>query len=220
MTGRRLCRRTPGICRLEAAGLLKPLRHFRKSESRWYRCLTNFTHLNTAYKVPYQLDYLAWGARNLLELSIWAKYVTVSKENARKLHNDQITDASEVQKGMSNLVREYEPTHPESEELQQQGDVLSEIKAEIGLKEESRHLNIGTIAKEVGVSTLFSNSNGLLSKLVHPTAFSILLDLDQSREAQLRRGLFGLGLGATEDTLKDLIAYFNSVGIDTSLLGA
>lgn len=88
----------------------------------------------------------------------------------------------------------------------------------MGIEEDDRHLNIGTIAKEIGMGEIFYGLNGLLSKLVHPTAFSMMLDLDDLTEVQLREWMFSAGQGFTEDGLKDLIAYFDSVGIDSRLL--
>ncbi len=47
--------------------------------------------------------------------------------------------------------------------------------------------SLRTVAKEVDMAALFYGFNGLLSKLVHPTAFSIMLEMDHARELQLRQ---------------------------------
>ena len=182
------------------------------------RLRTHFRHLSVAYHTPYEPEYIAWAARNLLELAIWAKYATRSKENAKQLHHDQVIDMAELQKGTVGLLHKYEPSHPELATLQQQGEWLKKTKGEMGLEEDGKHLNIGTVAKEVGMAALFYGLNGLLSKLVHPTSFSIMLEMDHTVETQLRSSLFALGQGAAEDALRDLVAYFDSVGIDSRLL--
>ena len=182
------------------------------------RLRTHVRHLSVAYRAQYELEYIAWAARNLLELAVWAKYTTLSNENAKKLSNDQVIDMAELQKGMLSLLNKYEPNHPELATLQEQGEWFKKTKGEMGIEEGSKHLNIGQIAKDVGMGDLFSGFNGLLSKLVHPTSFSIMLALDQSRESQLRQSLFALGQGAAEDALRDLVTHFDSVNIDSSLL--
>jgi hypothetical protein len=210
-------------------GLPRFISHLRESSQLelWHRtvlgcilirCRTHFHHLSIAYRAPYQLEYLSWAARNLLELAIWAKYVTASKENARKLHSDQVTDLAELQKGMLGLLTKYVPMHPELSTLKEQGEWLRQRKGYLGLEEDGRHLNVGTIAREIGMDALFYGLNGLLSKLVHPTSFSIMLDLNRSSEVQLRESLLALGQGSAEDALRELVAYFDSVGIETVLL--
>ena len=182
------------------------------------RLRTHFRHLSIAYRAPYELEYIAWAARNLLEVAIWAKYATTSKENAKKLHDDQIIDMAELQKGTLGLLYKFDPGHPGLATVQEQGEGFKKTTREMGIDEDSKHLNIGNVAKEVGMAALFYGLNGLLSKLVHPTSFSIMLDLDHPREAQFRRSLLALGQGAAHDALKDLVAHFDSVGIDSRLL--
>ncbi len=182
------------------------------------RLRNNVRHLSEACRAPYELEYAAWATRNLLELAVWAKYTTASKENAKRLSDDQVIDMAELQKGMLSLLKKYEPNHTDLATLQEQGEWFKRTKGEMGIDEGSRHLNVGQIAKDVGIGDLFYGFNSMLSKLVHPTSFSIMLDLDANRESQLRRVLFALGQGAAEDSLKDLISHFDSVGIDSSLL--
>ncbi len=67
---------------------------------------------------------------------------------------------------------------------------------------------------------LFYGINGFLSKLVHPTSFSLMLNMDHTRELQLRQALFEIGLGAAEDGLRVLADSFESAGIDSTPLRA
>lgn len=182
------------------------------------RLRNNVRHLSGAFRAPYELEYAAWATRNLLELAVWAKYTTASKESAKRLSDDQVIDMAELQKGMLSLLNKYEPNHTDLATLQEQGEWFKNTKGEMGIDQGSRHLNVGQIAKDVGIGDLFHGFNSMLSKLVHPTSFSIMLDLDANRESHLRRVLCALGQGAAEDSLKDLISHFDSVGIDSSLL--
>lgn len=126
----------------------------------------------------------------------------------------------ELQTGLLGLGLKFNPSQPELETLKVQGDWLRQEKGNLGFAGGEKHLNIGAIAKEVDMAAVFYGFDGLLSKLVHPTSFSIMLNLDHPLETQLRKSLFALGLGGAEDTLRDLIAYFDSVGIDATLLCA
>jgi len=73
------------------------------TEARWYRdlllCLVNSTlreHLNL--KIGYQRStaFLSWACRNLLELSILAKYASLSEKNAKRFVVDRIIDGIEL----------------------------------------------------------------------------------------------------------------------------
>ena len=182
------------------------------------RLRTHFQHLSIAGSAPFDLEYLAWATRNLLELAVWAKYVTTSTENANKLSTDLVIDLAELAKKNLDLLHKHVPAHPKRETLQQQGRWVQEEKDRLGIEENERHLHVGTVAKGIGMGEIFSALNGFLSKLVHPTAFSILLDLDHLTEVQVREWMLFTGHRFAEDGLKDLIAYFDSVGIDSRLL--
>lgn len=182
------------------------------------RCRTHFCHLSLAFKEPYQLEYIAWAARNLLELMIWAKYAGASKGNARKLHTDQATDMEELLKRTAALAQKYTPDHPNLEALKGHEKWIQDMKNEFGLDENAKHLNVGKIASELGLGGLFYNLNPLFSKLVHPTAFAINLDLDAPHEEQFRRMFLALGQGAAEDATRELIVAFDALGIETTLL--
>src|SRR5450756_1934122 len=54
------------------------------------RARINYGHLTRAVQANY--EYLGWCSRNLLELLVWALYVTRSEENARRLFDDYIID--------------------------------------------------------------------------------------------------------------------------------
>jgi hypothetical protein len=182
------------------------------------RLRTNFRHLSTAYRMLYEPEYLAWATRNVFELAIWAKYATSSKENARKLHSDHVIDLAELQKGMAGLLQKYLPDDPALELLKAQEEWLRQTKSELGRGEEETHLNIGAIARDLDMGPVFYGLNRVLSKLVHPTSFSIMLNMDSSTEAQTRRALFALGQTSVGIALQTMVEYFESAGINSSLL--
>src|ERR1035441_10058833 len=103
------------------------------------RLRTHFRHLCIAYRSPHELEYVAWAARNLLELAVWAKYATTSTENAKRLHSDHLIDLAELQAGTLALGLQNSPSQPELETLKNQGDWLRHAKAELGFREDEKH---------------------------------------------------------------------------------
>lgn len=174
----------------------------------------NFGHLCIGSRQPYDLEYIAWASRNLLELLIWAKYVTASTENAERFRQDEIVDFAEWQQATMRLGQNYDSQSNDLGTLEQQGVWLREKKVEEGIDAATKHLNIGTVAKELGMAGIFYGVNAVLSKLVHPTALSIMLETDRDSEERLRAWMRGLGIGAAEDGLSSLVTFCESVGIN------
>ena len=186
------------------------------------RLRTHLRHLSVAGAISNEPEYLAWAVRNLLELAVWAKYVAASAENAKRVSNDSLIDLAEFQGAALRLARKFEPTHSEIAALEQQGQELTHSQAAAGLANDAKHLNIGALAREVGMAAEFYGFNAILSKLVHPTSFSILLPLplDRGPMEQLRLAFLGLGLGATDDALGYAVRCFEGQGLDCTMLRA
>lgn len=177
------------------------------------RVRSNFRHLCIAAETAFDVEYLSWSARNLFELSIWAQYVTASEGNAQRFRHDEIVDFAEWQIAAVNLARKYDPTHDALGTLDTQGEWLREKRNENEIEPDRKHLNIGVVAKEMGMAGLFYGINGFLSKLVHPTALSILLDVDRVREQKLREGVLGVGIGGAEDALRQIVGFCEQCGM-------
>ena len=182
------------------------------------RCRTNFGHLMKAYQRPFDTECLAWATRNLLELAVWAKFATASKANAQRLHDDHLVDLSELQRNILSLGTAHNAKPRDLNTLRCHGQWIDLMKDELGLDPQGKHLNIGSVAKEVGAADVFYSFNGMLSKFVHPTAFSLLLTLDEAMEKELRTMFCAVGQGFTQDTLSALIGFFDGIGLDTELL--
>ena len=182
------------------------------------RLRTHFRHLTVAGSVRNEAEYLAWAARNLLELAVWAKFATASLQNAKRIQDDYVIDLAEMQEPVLRLVGKFEPAHPKREALEQQGEWLPRTKAEMGLPRDSKHLKTGALAREVGMAGEYFALNQVLSKVVHPTSFSILLSLPAEVSEELRSSFFGIGVGATEDALRYLLDYFEAAWLDCGLL--
>ena len=120
----------------------------------------------------------AWSARSLLEAEIWMRYVTASKGNARRFYMDWVNDASELMNKMASN-EEWAASSPYRDLDFKGTDVnaargwISSLRASPELVDDD-YLKVAAVAKELGRGVHFSKFNKLLSKLAHPTAFSVL----------------------------------------------
>ena len=126
---------------------------------------------------------LAFLCRNAMELHIWALYVISSPGAAKRFHQDAYVDAMEMVKlmdkvfkhtpselhpavgsEMSQLIRNFEPILMRD----MVGCSVAELRS-------MKHLQIGAIAEEVGYGPVYEVWNPILSKLVHATAYNVLV---------------------------------------------
>jgi hypothetical protein len=185
------------------------------------RARLNYGHLKGAAGANY--EYLGWCCRNLLELLVWALYVTTSRENARRLFEDYIIDAEHLITNLRALLHIFSAgPHPELdrnlETLAQQESILRQERAQSSLPVDSKYLDVGRIAKEVGMAERFASMNRILSKLAHPTSLSILLVLTPDSDAGLRTFMFRMGLISAKDCLDVVCEYLTSLEVDTALI--
>ncbi len=129
---------------------------------------------------------LAWLARNSLELHIWALYVLKSPECARRFHQDAYVDGIELLKLMHRALKEVPEGIQRKLGWESQAAEVELapvlVRDKVGLTIEelraTKHLSIGAIANEVGHGKVYSMWNPMLSKLVHATAFNVLVAAD------------------------------------------
>jgi hypothetical protein len=150
---------------------------------RWYRdlllCLVNSTireYLNL--KIGYQRStaFQSWACRNLLELSILAKYISQSEKNAKQFMGDRIIDGIEWFESFEAWYAHEDPQR-QVPELDQILARLRTRKARAGVTA-TKVLRVGELAKSVGMDAEFKHMNKVCSKFIHPTAFSVLNALD------------------------------------------
>jgi hypothetical protein len=185
------------------------------------RARLNFSHLKIAAGAGY--EYLGWSSRNLLELLVWALYVTASKEKARRFFEDYIIDTEDLIVHLRCLLRTIcDSSHPavqyQVELLAQQGALLEQERERSCLSRQSKYLGSGRIAKEVGMGERFSSINRILSKVTHPTSLSILLALPPNADASLRTFILKMGLVSAKDCMDVMCEHYDQLGIDTHLI--
>jgi hypothetical protein len=113
----------------------------------------------------------AWGARNLLELHYWVRFITTSRENARRFHEDMVCDYQDLLKQTGNEPGLEELIRSSKLVLDEAWSRLEEVK--LG----DKRLNVLQIAKDFSDEVGYGKVNKLLSKFVHPTSLSIQLRL-------------------------------------------
>lgn len=133
--------------------------------------LTNYQELRRGYtESNYPL--LAWACRNLLELTIFLKFVLLSGENARRFGDDRLIDGSELLRALRALELHYEPKASTAALNDALDRMIAQMSAE-GVSA-SKHLEVRNLAEMVGMKEDYSSVNRVCSKLVHPTSWSIL----------------------------------------------
>ena len=104
--------------------LKKAVDRMRDAPPDWYsvllielatECLSNSMELFRGIE-EMSASRCAWGARNLLELSYFTRYVAQSAENARRFHEDAMCDLKDMLKKLETLglleVRDLVRPHP------------------------------------------------------------------------------------------------------------
>jgi len=137
---------------------------------------------------------VAWGCRNSLELNVFTKYVLQSSANARNFADDVWIDTIDVFSSFREWLRFHSPTS-QSPGLDQTIANLQSQKANNGITRNT-YLRVGDLAKTVGFEEEYKRMHKATSKLVHPTAFSVLGNPDERENlgAELRQNFFLTGI--------------------------
>lgn len=146
-----------------------------------------------------QITRVAWGARNLLEIYYWTRYVLRSPADAKRFHEDMICDYREMMRRLEGVAG-MEP-------------LIKVSKAAIAklaptferITDSSKHLVISEIAKEFGEEKLFAMTNQLLSKYVHPTSLSVQSRLTTELYDMIAPGFVNGGAEYMEKTFPLLV---------------
>jgi hypothetical protein len=137
---------------------------------------------------------VAWACRNLLEISVFTKYVLTSRGNARRFGQDRIIDGCDIARSLIGLELHC---YPKSDTCVLD-DWLTRMEAQ-GAAEGvtgSKFLPTSTLAEQVGMKDDFKAINRVCSKLVHPTAWSIIsMNSGMNSFPQIRETLFARATG-------------------------
>jgi hypothetical protein len=134
----------------------------------------------------------AWACRNLLELDIFTKWVLQSPVNAKRFVADVAIDGTELFESMKTWLLHYDPSAGTNEldETIRLGHERRKFEGTTGEK----HLEVRNLADAVGMTVDYKLTMKLCSKLVHPTAWSVISMREEEGEyAAFRVILFQSG---------------------------
>jgi len=143
-------------------------------------------HLKRAYS-EVDLNYLAWAARNPLELRVWSSYVVRSEQNAWRFHQDQFIDGLTLLRSMDSAADKIGHA-VDAEFLRSHAaglrTMLEPLCTKSGVNETSGYLSARLSAKEVGIEGEFEVHNTITSKLLHATGLSVLVAQEDAVKMQ------------------------------------
>jgi hypothetical protein len=133
---------------------------------------------------------VAWRARNLLELAVWAVYCMGGAEKVRRLYEDAGRDATD----MFNAFQKWgEATAQDANFISRFVSAkqdLSQRAATEGIEElNASYMRVASVAKEIGMGDHFMVGFKLLSKWAHPTAMQ-MLNVEGEEKIHLQRECF------------------------------
>jgi hypothetical protein len=119
-----------------------------------------------------ELSYVAWLARNIVELRVWVEYCAVSVANSLEFYDDAVRDLVDVnrQNGLQDLDEGSRNT------LARATAALPSTKAT------HKYKNVRDAAEETNMA-VYEKNYKLLSKMAHPTAMTVIASrIGESKE--------------------------------------
>jgi hypothetical protein len=137
---------------------------------------------------------LAWRARNLLELSVWALYCAKSRAHARHFYEDAGRDVF----GLFSAFTKWGTATAQPPEWLDiftglKKDLTSRAAADGIASLDDAYKRVHEAAREVGLEENHALAYKMLSKFAHPTAMQIMGAPDEKREAKQRDWFFSQG---------------------------
>jgi hypothetical protein len=155
---------------------------------------------------------VAWGCRNSLELNVFTKYVLQSSANAESFADDLWIDSLDIFTSFREWLRFHSPTS-QAPGLDQTIANLQSRRAKIA---RNTYLRVSDLAKTVNYEDEYKRMHKATSKLVHPTAFSVLGDPDERENlgAELRQNFFMTGIRYGLDAFTEIKDHVEKHGVE------
>jgi hypothetical protein len=151
--------------------------------------IIEYEQLNLGYQQSARL--MAWACRNLMEISIYTEYALNSEENAHELIEDMLMDTLDVFTSFKRWFAALEPAMP-TPELDAALKLFQETKTDVGISRRTFRTT-RELARLLDREPDYLHANKVSSKLIHPTAWSLLsLDLDKE-DALMRPYIYQAG---------------------------
>jgi hypothetical protein len=154
--------------------------------------LSNYHHLRIGYNEDNN-SLSAWACRNLLELTVFTKFVLISEGNARRFAEDRLIDGCDIITSLRTLELHIDPQC----DTKFLDDALARMQSQMAAESVTakKYLATSAIADVVGMKEDFACMNRVCSKLVHPTSWSVLaVNNGENCFSQSREIFFGSGV--------------------------
>jgi hypothetical protein len=151
------------------------------------------------------IQYAAFGLRNLLELFVWEMYCAASKENAHRLQQDSARDAVGMVRAIEAMPTNIENIASFEQSMANARIALQSFAAVAGIEDtDSNFYSVSSAARSIDpqLGSLYRSLNKFLSKLVHPTAMSIKVLWPPDLSGELTQLLLILGTVLLEGVMQ------------------
>jgi hypothetical protein len=154
---------------------------------------------------------LAWACRNLLELNVLIKYVLKSEADARRFIAHRLVDGIEIFK-YAKTYQEFREPGSATPAIDETIRLAEEQKRSEGINE-TRFLSMAETADKVGMAKEYTYMSKVTSKLVHPTAWSILAMNDQGEFAGFKNIFFFASVRYMSATYEAIKIHVDAYGL-------
>jgi hypothetical protein len=148
-----------------------------------------YRYLNIGYAKDGRL--LAWACRNLLEINLYTEYSLRSQANAKAFADDQIIDALDIFGAFKEWLMVGDP-NTRTPILDATLATMLQAKTQLGVTR-TKYLRTADIAKALDRLDEYKHFNKVSSKLIHPTAYSLLAVQEESEQLMLKPYLYRTG---------------------------
>ena len=187
--------------------------HFMLFGSMWHQTCSEYHALKDSYSAPSgnDLSLLAWRARNLLELRIWATYFCRSEQNARRIYEDAGRDGLDLFKALATWGRAADRVTDWETKFKDADAILRERAKEKGIDDlDGTFKAVRDAAEECGLGPDYRLQFKMFSKFAHPTAFQLIAPVDDPSWKPFRDAIFSQGCGLFALIFAGLENYLNS----------
>jgi hypothetical protein len=155
---------------------------------------------------------VAWGCRNSLELNVFTKYVLQGSDNAKSFADDLWIDSLDI----FTSFREWPRFHSPASQAPGLDQTIANLQSQKAKIARNTYLRVSDLAKTVGFEEEYKRMHKATSKLVHPTAFSVLGNPDEreSLGAELRQNFFMTGIRYGLDAFTEIKDHVEKHGVE------
>lgn len=161
------------------------------------------------HAIQNDLQYVCFEVRNLLELMVWSGYCAKSVDNAQRFNEDAFRDANGWGTAAADISQILNAFPVRAAFIVPRSTPIATIPEPAPFPElGNAFLKVVKAAETLGpvITLLYARANTFLSKFVHPTALSVLIDTPDDTMAQLCENAFHLGLALAYAVFSQMLA--------------